>query len=410
MGFLDFMFKGKKDLKKNNTNNLINLFTPFFSGDDSFEYNSTYMSICGTHANHISKMQPMIYLKDTVSKSHKYIARLLTLRPNPYMNAPTFWETVGRNYYMYNNAFIFLEWNHLDFKEPLKALWILDPDKNSIELKSNESNELFMSFRLNGQQRYTSIDNIAVISRNVDPNNFFGKSNEAIRQVLKVLKTNYEGIEQAVRTSAFIRFIVTTTTPLSDKAKEERANYFKNTYLGKDASGAVYVEQASQLQQVTTSPKIIDAEQMNLLKKDVYEYLNCNEKITTGAFNEDEWQAYYESAIEPYVIKVATELTSKIFSIQEQTRGYHIFINADRLQTASLKTRVQVAAMYQKLPVYIPNVVARLLFLPESENGDKEFSNLNYVQTEKQNEYQLEQDGKEEEKEEDKNATNATNN
>ena len=161
---------------------------------------------------------------------------------------------------------------------------------------------------------------------------------------------------------------------------------------------------------MTTSPKIIDAEQMNLLKKDVYEYLNCNEKITTGAFNEDEWQAYYESAIEPYVIKVATELTSKIFSIQEQTRGYHIFINADRLQTASLKTRVQVAAMYQKLPVYIPNVVARLLFLPESENGDKEFSNLNYVQTEKQNEYQLEQDGKEEEKEEDKNATNATNN
>lgn len=399
MSFLDFLFKGKKDMKQGTTSNLINLFTPFFSGDDSFEFSSTYMSICSVHATHISKMKAMAYLKDEPSNK-KYITRLLTIRPNPYMNAPTFWETIGRNYFMYNNAFIFLEWDYKNYKEPLKALWILDPDKNSIELKANEQDELFVSFRLNGHQKYTSIENLAIISRNVDPTSLFGKSNQAIRQVLKVLKTNYEGVEQAVRTSAFIRFIALSTGPLSDDKKKEKAEYFAKTYLGKDSSGVVYIDQATSLQQVTTNPKMVDAEQLSIFKKDVYEYLNCNEKITTGSFNEDEWQAYYETAIEPFVLKVSTELTSKIFTKTEIEFGNQIYINADRLQTASLKTRVQVAAMYQKLPVYIPNVVAKLLFLPDSENGNKEFSNLNYVQTEKQNEYQVGQDEKVEEEEE----------
>ena len=55
-----------------------------------------------------------------------------------------------------------------------------------------------------------------------------------------------------------------------------------------------------------------------------------------------------------------------------------------------------------KLPVYIPNVVAELLYLPKSESGDKEFSSLNYVQTDKQNTYQV----GEEEKGVDNNGTN----
>lgn len=400
MGLKEFFFKGKKDIKSDSSAKLINLFTPFFSGEDSAKYSSTYMSIADAHARHFSKMQALAYLKDEPAVSKKYITKLLTLRPNPYMNAPTFWETVARNYFTENNAFIFLEWDYTQYKEPLKALWVLDPDDNSLKIKTDEAGNMFVSFTLDGKAKYTSVENLAIISRNVDPSKFFGSTNKAIQQVLKVLKTSYEGVEQAIRTSAFIRFIVTTSTLLNEKVKKEKAEYFAETYLGKDSSGVAYIDQANSVQQVTTNPKIADAELMGIFKKDVYEYLGSNEKITTACFSEDEWQAYYESSLEPLIAKVAAELTYKVYSKEEIDKGNRIYICADRLQTASLKTRVQVAAMYQKLPVYIPNVVSKLLFLPESPSGGKEFSNLNYVQTDQQNKYQV---GKEiEENEEEK--------
>ena len=41
-----------------------------------------------------------------------------------------------------------------------------------------------------------------------------------------------------------------------------------------------------------------------------------------------------------------------------------------------------------KLPVYKPNVITNLLYLPDLENGDKEYATLNFVNADKQDDYQ----------------------
>ena len=60
----------------------------------------------------------------------------------------------------------------------------------------------------------------------------------------------------------------------------------------------------------------------------------------------------------------------------------------DRLQTASLATRNAIADRYLKLPIIVPNVICDLLLLPHMEGGDKPMASLNFVQANKQNEYQ----------------------
>ena len=387
----DLLIGKKADMNKKVGPTSVDLWSPYFTNEYRAELNSTYTAVCEAHARHASKVKFFPTYQGKEDKNRLYLKRILGIRPNPIMNAPTFWESVVRNYFFENNAFIFLDWDYTNYKQPLKAIWLIDPDANSMQT-AVKGDKALVRFNLKGNKRAVGIEDLCVISRNVKPAQLFGQKNPAINQILKVLQTNYEGIEQAIKTSAFIRFIVQTSTILNDKVKKDRAQSFADTYLGKDSSGVVYLDGATSIQQVMTQPKWSNADELKTFKDDIYEYLGGSPKITMATFTDDDWTAYYESVLEPVLLKIATELTYKIYSKTELERGNEIAFDGDSLHTASLKTRVQVAQTIQKQPVYRPNDVNKLLGLDPIESGDEEFASLNYVKAKDQTAYQTGKD------------------
>ena len=53
-------------------------------------------------------------------------------------------------------------------------------------------------------------------------------------------------------------------------------------------------------------------------------YQGISEKIIKSEYNEDEWQAYYESNIESFFNEAEAELTSKLLSEADVIRGCRI--------------------------------------------------------------------------------------
>lgn len=393
MGLIgDFInkIKGKnKDLNKNTTD-LLTLFSPYFSGGQSPELNTTFVAGVNTNAKHISRARVMCRQGDNIAKDKGYLNRLLEIAPNPLMTAPVFWKAMATNYYMNNLALAYIEWNYSDYKEPIKAIYPLDYEKNSLEFRVSPKGEMFISFLLGGRKHTASLEDLIVLTREVSPETLpFGQRSVAINTVLKVIQANYEGIEQSIRTSAFIRFLVTSTTPLSDLVKKEKAEYFANTYLGKDSSGVVYIDQAQQVTQVNSTGTYAKHEETKDLKNDILMYLGINEKIIKAEYNEEEWQAYHESIIEPFFNEVEAEFSQKLLTKEELENDYRMRVETSKLHSASMKTRKEIALAYMTLPVYKPNTVCDLLYLPRLLEGDKEFSNLNYVNAGIQDEYQL---------------------
>lgn len=382
--------KGNKGLKKGEvTTSFADLFTPVFSQSYDTALNDVYLSCANAHARHISKFTPYVYKhsKRSEDQTKQYLNRLLSLRPNPLMSAAQFWERVGNLYFLESNVFIYLQWDYNNYKEPLKALWILDIEENAIEIKTDNKGEVYLSFRLNGETYYTGMENIVHIARNAGPN-ILGEKNLAIKKVLDIISTNYEGIEQAIKSSAFIRFIVQSATLLNENVRKERAKDFAESYLGKGANGVVYLDAATDVKQVIPNNKYANEGEMKLFENKIYNYMGISEKILKAEFSEEDWNSYYDSSLEPLANKISQELTYKIFTPKEISFGNRIEIIFDKLDTASLKTKIAVAQVIQKLPTYKPNDINRLLGMPETEGGEKEFSTLNYVQTDKQNIYQ----------------------
>ena len=139
---------------------------------------------------------------------------------------------------------------------------------------------------------------------------------------------------------------------------------------------------------VESSGKWASSDEIKDLKNDIYEYQGITEEIIKGKYTENEWQSYYESTLEPFLIELQTELTFKLFTKEEICKGNNIRVISNRLQNASLETRLKIATAYMKLPVYKPNVITNLLYLPDLENGDKEYATLNFVNADKQDDYQ----------------------
>lgn len=397
MGILNRLLGKKYKNNQQNTLSTLNLFTPFFSGETNPRLNDTFMSCCQAHARHGSKFLPKIYKGEKAYDKH-YINDLIQLRPNPIMNAPTFWEKITQQYFEINNVFLFLDYDFDDYKKPLKAIYPLDVTDNSIEPRMTEDGKIYIRFSLNGSVYTVPLWQIAHIARNVDTDEFFGTGNEAIKMVLRVMRTNYEGIEQAIKTSAFLRFVVQTATPMNDKALREKSEYFAEQYLGSNATGVAYIDGAQSVIKVDSQAKYANAEEMALFEDKIYSYQGVNKKIVQSSFTEDEWAAYYESSLEPLVLKIETELTYKLFTLEEYAKGkgLRVKIDANRLQAASLKTRAAMAAIIQRQPVYRPNTINELLFLAPSDHGDEEYANLNYVKAGEQSAYQGTK-GKEEE-------------
>lgn len=388
MGIFASLFK--KKLKRKSDLKFIDLFEPFFSRtyDHDQKLNDTFMSAVQAHARHVSKIKPVVKFGEGLANK-PYLTRLLQLRPNSTMNAATFWEKVRYHYDVETNVFIWIE-RDLYAANPndVKSLWLINPE--TAEVRVTDSGKIVIKFLLEGQEIYTGMEDVIHVAKNVNAAEFFGTGNKVIETVLKVINTNYAGIENAIKTSAFLRFVVISTTPISPKVKAERAKEFAETYLSIDKSpGIAYLDSVEQLIQVNNQSKYANFKEMELFDEKIYNYIGINRKIINATYNEDEWQAYYESSLEPFFTKLEQELTYKLFTQREIELGNRIEIEADRLHTASLKTRIGVAQVIQGLPVYRPNDIYKLLYLSPLENGDKEFSNLNYVPADIQEEYQV---------------------
>lgn len=385
---LDVIFGKKKPQATGGQNftKLLNGFMPTFNifGNDVAK-SDVYQSAVQCHARHFSKMTPIAYGKNKEKLDEK-LNRILQLRPNPLMGTAVFLEKCAYQYFVYNNVFIYIRRDNIGKVESLFVL-----DAQTMDVLKDEQNNIYIAFQFNGKRINVPYPDLIHIARNVTTSEFIGNNNDPILQTLRVIDTNYQGIENAIKISQLIRFIVSYSTTLNEDKKKEKAKTFKETFLSNEAEGmgVIIGDASSTITQVTSQPKYANYQEIELFDKKVYRYLGVNEKILDSQYTEDEWQAYYESVIEPFAIKLAQEMSYKIFTLKQLEAGSHIDIETDKLQYASFATRIKMIEVTQETGELTTNEKRQLLYLPPIEGGDVREVSLNYINSQIQDEYQL---------------------
>ncbi len=354
----------------------------FYASKGSVEQSEAGASCIQTNATYASKAEfKSVRILPSGAKNSDYpkLDKLLQYSPNPLQTAAVFWERTATYYWTYNNAFIYIERNQ--FFEII-ALWSLDPA--SVEFKKISTGEIILKFNLNGRVIETPYSMICHIAKSVTSDVMFGsRANEPIKKVIDIINLNYKGIENAILTSAAIRYIAKMNTKMNDAELKKRAKQFTKNYLDinkDDKIGIAFSDSSYELTPVQqNAQKTANYAEANLWNQAVYKFFGCSEKIIAGTANEEEVNSYYERTIEPFFIKVSQEFTRKLFTDNEFSHGNRIIYNDKKILFMSMKTRLELFTKAREIGCFTLGTLGDLIGLPvPDDKRDTVVTSQNY--------------------------------
>ena len=159
--------------------------------------------------------------------------RLLQVEPNPYMSAFDMLYKLFTHYFLYNNAFAYIQ---KDERGQCVAVFPLNPVH--AEFLSDTGGALYVRFIFSGgREVILPYADIVHLRRNFNGNDILGDPNDALSPALQLAHAQNEGIVSAIKTGASIRGILKRTQLANaDILKEMRENFIQD-YLNINNNG-----------------------------------------------------------------------------------------------------------------------------------------------------------------------------
>lgn len=294
--------------------------------------------------------------------------RFLLEEPNPYMTGQMLQEKLTTQLQLNNNAFAFIARD-----ENGLAAEIYPIPAYGIEALYDKSGGLYLKCTLkNGKICTFSYNDIIHLKQDYNENDIFGESPmESLLPLMEIVNTTDQGIVKAIRNSGVIKWLLKFNTALRKEDIIENTKEFTDNFLSIDnTGGAAGIDSKADAKQVDPKDYVPNAAQMDRTVSRIHSFFNTNEKIIQSKFNEDEWNAYYESEIEPLAMQLSFEYTRKLFSRRERGFGNKIVFEASNLQYASMATKLNLVSMVDR-GAMTPNEWRKILGgLAPIEGGD----------------------------------------
>lgn len=198
---------------------------------------------------------------------------------------------------------------------------------------------------------------------------FFGESNHALNPTMELVNIQNQGISEAVKSSATYRFMarVNNFAKPEDLAKERER--FKKDNLQKGGGVLLFPNTYTDIQQIKSSPFVVDAAQMEAIRMNVFDYFGVNEDILQNKSYGDKWSAFYEGAIEPFAIQLSDVLTKMLFTERERASGSLVMATANRLQYMSNSEKLNVSAQMADRGIMNRDEIREIWNLPPLPDG-----------------------------------------
>lgn len=323
-------------------------------------------------AAHCSKLKPEI-----TGSALKHLERTLQFKPNPFMDTTKFIARVATILECEHTAFII---PLTDKYENLIGWYPLLPQL--CEMIENEGQVYLRYSFANGERACIEFERVGILTSHQYKNDIFGEDNSTMQPTMQLIQTSNEGIINAVKNSANIRFLAKIANMLKpEDIAKERERFTKENLSSDNKSGMIiYDNKFSDVQPVESKPYTPNAMQMQQIQENVCTHFGTNMDILQNKFNEETWGAYYEGKIEPFAIQLSLVMSNMSYTPKQQSFGNAITFSANRLQYASNNTKLQVSTQLFDRGLINRNGVMDIWNMAHVEDGDKYYIRKEYTE------------------------------
>lgn len=199
---------------------------------------------------------------------------------------------------------------------------------------------------------------------------FFGSSNAALNPTMELIKIQDQGIKEAVKNSATFRFLARYNNFSNDRDLAKERQRFSRENLQAEGGGLLlFPNTYADIQQIKSSPFVVDAAQMASIKANVCDYFGVNDAVLQNKAYGDAWSAFYEGAIEPFAIQFSDVATRMLFTQRERAAGAAVMATANRLQYMSNTEKLEVSAQMADRGIMNRDEIREIWNLPPLPDG-----------------------------------------
>lgn len=342
MGLFDVIFKNRP--KEPNVAllrgdfKMLNGYTPRFTSFSGGLYESELIrSAINANAVHVSKLKV-----EMLGAARPALRAKMQHAPNQFQSWSQFLRRASTLLDIHNTLFITPVYDQ--YGEP-SGIYTPLPHKCTV-VQYGETPYLRYEFA-DGQHAAVELEYCGIMVQHQYRSDLLGENNAALTPTLELINIQNQGIEEGVKSAATYRFWakINNFAKEEDITKERKRFTAANFSKEAEAGGILlFPSNYQDIHQVDVKPWVVDADQMKLIKENVFEYFGVNEDILQNKFTSDAWSAYYEGRVEPWAIQFSEVMTRMLYTLREQSQGNRVIATANRLQYLSNQDKLNVSA------------------------------------------------------------------
>lgn len=368
----DAVFHGKQMQAVNGYFSTFTAYQPSFTTWTGGIYEAELTrSIIESGANHASKLKP-----EVSGTAQGHATASLAYQPNPWMTTPQFVKRIYTMLQVNDTALIIPL-----FADDNATMVGYYPVLPSTCTAYDVGGELWLKLDFpTSESVYVEWSRVGVMTRHQYRSDLFGDGTNVLNPTLELMHAQTEGELNAIKQSAFIRFIGKLSQNRNDTDKAKAQKEFNRQLDPENAGGiAVYDRIFDDVKQITPSNYTVDAAQMERIEKSAYRFFGTSEDVVLNRASEETYNAFYEGNIETFAVQLGFVLTAMTFTKNEIAHGNSIMLSANRLEFASNQTKLDVATAMFDRGIFNGNQVADIFQAPHYEGGERHVIRGEYI-------------------------------
>ena len=320
--------------------------------------------------------------------------------PNPLMTASEFIEKTMWLLLMNYNVFII----------PTYYTWV--DDKTGVERRRYESlypiqpmevlfiedasGRLFVEFWfMNGYRTTVPYEDVIHIKYNYSVNQYMGGNeagqpdHEALLKTLELNDTLLKGIAKAMKASYAVNGVVKYNT-LLDGDRTEKALAELEQKLINNESGFLPLDLKADFTPLEHKSEIVDEATLKFIDEKILRNWGISLPLLTGDYTKEQYEAFYQKALEPRINALSQAFTKKLFTSRERAFGNKIEFYPERLIFMTTGQKIEMINLLSPTGALFENEKRTLLgLMPLPELEGKRYMSLNWIDANNADAYQV---------------------
>ena len=320
--------------------------------------------------------------------------------PNPIMTTSEFLEKVYYLLLMNYNAFIiptyytWIDENTGAERRYYENLWPVNPAE--VDFIEDPTGRLFIRFWFrNGDNTTFLYDNIIHLKYNYSLNEFMGGNEYGQpdhRPLLNTLQLNddlLKGVAKAMKASYAINGVIKSPTVVDENALNAKLVKMERK-LARSESGFLSLDLKTDFTPLERKTNIVDDNVLKFVDEKILRNWGISLAILTGDYTKEQYEAFYQKALEPLIKTGKQAFTKKMFTKREKAFGNRIEFYPEELIFMTMSQKLEMVEQLAPTGGLFENEKRNIFgMVPLPELEGKRYMSLNWVDAEKANEYQL---------------------